>query len=340
MNRPHKEISDQAADALTGRGHGPVGHGAVFHGSVANHVSHQSAGIAGSACAVLHLGFIQRDIFERSARSSPKKADITGIGVDGQVADGVAAAVEGAFEVVTGTGADGGPGLATQVDVGGQHRAGGGVLFHALQGAIDQAGEPEQFVRSANLVGAFLGALAIRLAVPIQRRAPAQDDGHSKAGRVGSQGIPLGKLSRKGVFALGGLFGEALAGPGKGQLHGFLAAVHRGGDAGGQQGNHRVKVHGVLRTGTTQKQDALIQAVRTDPFPGRDGLFRRILLGIAEFAVRRVKGAGASLGIAAGFIVDVLAVQFLCDAAAFHAAHMGTGACFLHIRVRRGSGIL
>src|SRR5699024_8345110 len=46
---------------------------------------------------------------------------------------------------------------------------------------------------------------------------------------------------------------------------------------------------------------------------------------VAEFAVRRVKGAGTSVGIAAGLIVAVRTVQFLCDAAALLAAYMGAG---------------
>ena len=131
-----------------------------------------------------------------------------------------------------------------------------------------------------------------------------------------------------------------------------LAAFHHGGATHhqfGQLGGFRQQSR--CRAGAVCQVSALRaahRAVRINTVLGAEGLtgtFRRGLRfaavrWVAEFAVRRVKGAGASLGIAAGFIVDVLAVQFLCDTAAFHAAHMGTGACFLHIRVRRGSGIL
>ena len=76
--------------------------------------------------------------------------------------------------------------------------------------------------------------------------------------------------------------------------------------AGGQHGNHRGKIHGVFCADAGQGQHALVEVVRPDPLPGEDGLFRRVLLEIAEFAVRWVKGAGTSLGIAAGLIVHMM----------------------------------
>ena len=217
-----------------------------------------------------------------------------------------------------------------------------------------------------------------------RQQAQAQDDRHGERGRLFAQGVAFGQFGRKGVFAGGGRLREVPAGPGQGQLHRIGAAVHRGGDAGGQHRNHRGKIHGVFCADAGQGQHALVEVVRPDPLPGEDGLFRRVLGGIrflrsisflhgsgaggqvrtlrrtdgtvridtvrrakgltgtfrrtfrfaavrrvAEFAVRRVKGAGTSLGIAAGLIVDVRTVQFFCDAAAFLAAHMGTGVgCF------------
>ena len=55
---------------------------------------------------------------------------------------------------------------------------------------------------------------------------------------------------------------------------------------------------------------------------------------VAEFAVRRIKGAGAALGIAAGLIVDVRTVQFFCDAAAF-SLHTWVQRRLLFPRLRR-----
>ncbi len=246
---------------------------------------------------------------------------------------------------------------------------------------VDRLRKPEQFRRTVDPVGILLGADAAGCG---QGLGSAQHHGHGESCRLFSQSVPLGQFGRKGVLAAGGRLREALAGPGQGQLHRIGAAVHRGGDAGGQHRNHRVKIHGVFCADAGQGQHALVEVVRPDPLPGEDGLFRRVLGGIrflrsvsflhgsgaggqvralraahravridtvrrakgltgtfrrrfrfaavrrvAEFAVRRVKGAGTSLGIAAGLIVDVRTVQFFCDAAAFLAAHMGTGVgCF------------
>lgn len=271
------------------------------------------------------------------------------------------------------------PAFALHIDVGGQ---GGPDRVVAIG---DLLAEPEQFRRGANLVGVLLGAVASgSFGGNGQGLGVAQHHGHGGGGRLFAQGVAFGQGGRKGVFAGGGRLREVPAGPGQGQLHRIGAAVHRGGDAGGQHRNHRVKIHGVFCADAGQGQGAFVKVIRPDPLPGEDGLFRRVLGGIrflrsisflhgsgaggqvrtlrrtdgtvridtvrrakgltgtfrrtfrfaavrrvAEFAVRRVKGAGTSLGIAAGLIVDVRTVQFFCDAAAFLAAHMGTGVgCF------------
>ena len=261
------------------------------------------------------------------------------------------------------------PDFALHIDVGGQ---GGPDRIVAIG---DLLAEPEQFRRGANLVGVLLGAAASgSYGGNGQGLGAAQHHGHGGGGRLFAQGVAFGQGGRKGVFAGGGRLREVPAGPGQGQLHRIGAAVHRGGDAGGQHRNHRVKIHGVFCADAGQGQHALVEVVRPDPLPGRDSLGRSIsflhgsgaggqvrtlraahravridtvrrakgltdtfrrrfrfaaVRRVAEFAVRRVKGAGTSLGIAAGLIVDVRTVQFFCDAAAFLAAHMGTGVgCF------------
>ena len=112
----------------------------------------------------------------------------------------------------------------------------------------------------------------------------------------------------------------ALHRPGRDSLGRSISFLH-GSGAGGQ-------VRTLRRTDGTVRIDTVRRA------KGLTGTFRRTfrfaaVRRVAEFAVRRVKGAGTSLGIAAGLIVDVRTVQFFCDAAAFLAAHMGTGiGCF------------
>ena len=151
-----------------------------------------------------------------------------------QVVDGVALAVKGAAVCC-----DGRPGRAAQIDVVLQGGPG------AVVAVIDRLRKPEQFRRIGDAVRIAAFAIAGGLAgSDLQRRAPAQHHRHGKAGRLFAQGITLGQGSRKGVFAGGGRLWEVPAGPSEGQLHRIGTAVYRGGDAGGQHRNHRVKVHG------------------------------------------------------------------------------------------------
>ena len=74
---------------------------------------------------------------------------------DGHTADGIALAVKGAG-VGGALAADRGPGLAAQVDVRSQYRAGARILLRAVgQGAVDQPGEPEQLERIGHLIAAL-----------------------------------------------------------------------------------------------------------------------------------------------------------------------------------------
>ena len=72
-----------------------------------------------------------------------EQAGVSGGVFNLHVADGVACAVEGAG-VDGRCVADGCPCFVGQVDIRGQHRAGGGILCRALQRAVDQGCEPEE----------------------------------------------------------------------------------------------------------------------------------------------------------------------------------------------------
>ena len=103
-------------------------------------------------------GLAQGQILDGTAIAQiAHKTLVVGGAVERQVVDGVARTVKGAgvlVAVVCAVIADGGPGLAAQVDVRSQYRAGGGVLFHVLQGAVDQTREPEQVIGRSNLIDA------------------------------------------------------------------------------------------------------------------------------------------------------------------------------------------
>ena len=147
------ETADAAHIALAGDG---ARIGAAFDGA--------AVGVAADAAHIVTAGdgagLAQGQVFDDAtfAQVAHKSLPV-GARFDFQALDGVARAVKGAGVFVIGSAAliiiaDGGPGLAAQVDVRSQYRAGGGVLFHVLQGAVDQAREPEQVIGRSNLIDA------------------------------------------------------------------------------------------------------------------------------------------------------------------------------------------
>ena len=173
--RGHRNGDFAGVDAVFHRGAAVLGHGAHHAADVvvagadgdvhpADHAADGAARRSGAQgadrAAHFRNGFIAGDgdaagdgeVFDGAGDIAEQAGIAFGV-FDGHTADGIALAVKGAG-VGGALAADRGPGLAAQVDVRSQYRAGGGVLFHVLQGAVDQTREPEQVSDTINLINA------------------------------------------------------------------------------------------------------------------------------------------------------------------------------------------
>ena len=184
--RGHRNGDFAGVDAVFHRGAAVLGHGAHHAADVvvagadgdvhpADHAADGAARRSGAQgadrAAHFRNGFIAGDgdaagdgeVFDGAGDIAEQAGIAFGV-FDGHTADGIALAVKGAG-VGGALAADRGPGLAAQLDVRSQHRAGARILLRAVgQGAVDQPGEPEQLER----IGQLIAALRIRLG---QRRA-------------------------------------------------------------------------------------------------------------------------------------------------------------------------
>ena len=184
--RGHRNGDFAGVDAVFHRGAAVLGHGAHHAADVvvagadgdvhpADHAADGAARRSGAQgadrAAHFRNGFIAGDgdaagdgeVFDGAGDIAEQAGIAFGV-FDGHTADGIALAVKGAG-VGGALAADRGPGLAAQLDVRSQHRAGARILLRAVgQGAVDQPGEPEQLER----IGHLIAALRIRLG---QRRA-------------------------------------------------------------------------------------------------------------------------------------------------------------------------
>ena len=174
--RGHRNGDFAGVDAVFHRGAAVLGHGAHHAADVvvagadgdvhpADHAADGAARRSGAQgadrAAHFRNGFIAGDgdaagdgeVFDGAGDIAEQAGIAFGV-FDGHTADGIALAVKGAG-VGGALAADGGPGLAAQVDVRSQHRAGARILLRAVgQGAVDQPGEPEQVSDTINLINA------------------------------------------------------------------------------------------------------------------------------------------------------------------------------------------
>ena len=175
--RGHRNGDFAGVDAVFHRGAAVLGHGAHHAADVvvagadgdvhpADHAADGAARRSGAQgadrAAHFRNGFIAGDgdaagdgeVFDGAGDIAEQAGIAFGV-FDGHTADGIALAVKGAG-VGGALAADRGPGLAAQVDVRSQHRAGARILLRAVgQGAIDQPGEPEQLERIGHLIAAL-----------------------------------------------------------------------------------------------------------------------------------------------------------------------------------------
>ena len=174
--RGHRNGDFAGVDAVFHRGAAVLGHGAHHAADVvvagadgdvhpADHAADGAARRSGAQgadrAAHFRNGFIAGDgdaagdgeVFDGAGDIAEQAGIAFGV-FDGHTADGIALAVKGAG-VGGALAADRGPGLAAQLDVRSQHRAGARILLRAVgQGAVDQTREPEQVSDTINLINA------------------------------------------------------------------------------------------------------------------------------------------------------------------------------------------